>query len=130
MPSMKRAATMSMRSTLAKGRGAQNRRDRPVAGPPAPVVLAVQSVRSRRLRYPWWVATDDATPSTRDAILTQARRLFAEHGYDGTSLNDIAEAVGIRRSSVLHHFPSKEVIYQEVFQTAMLEFAARVDVAT
>jgi AcrR family transcriptional regulator len=76
------------------------------------------------------VATDEATPSTRDAILVEARRLFAEHGYDGTSLNDIAEAVGIRRSSVLHHFPSKEVIYQQVFQQAFLEFSVRVDTAT
>ncbi len=67
---------------------------------------------------------------TRTAILHEARRCFAAAGYDGCSLNEIAEAVGIRKSSLLHHFPSKEQLYQEVFQTAMIEWMGRVDFAT
>lgn len=45
--------------------------------------------------------------SRRDQILIGAGELFAEYGYYGASLRDIARHVGISHPGMLHHFPSK-----------------------
>ena len=48
---------------------------------------------------------------TRQAILDAALHAFAEKGYFGSSLRDIATAVDVRESALYNHFPSKEALF-------------------
>lgn len=52
--------------------------------------------------------------ATREAILREAELEFAVTGFRATRLEDIADAVGIRRPSLLHHFPTKIALYDAV----------------
>jgi AcrR family transcriptional regulator len=55
---------------------------------------------------------------TREKILEAAIDLFAERGYDGTSMRDIAGAVGIRESAIYKHYAGKDAILQAIFAYA------------
>ena len=52
----------------------------------------------------------------RTRILNEATRLFAAQGVDGTALQEIADAVGVRKPSLLYHFPSKEALHVSVLE--------------
>src|SRR5512139_587796 len=49
---------------------------------------------------------------TRQAILDAALDLFGDRGFFGTSLRDIARAVGVRESALYNYFPSKEALFE------------------
>ena len=49
---------------------------------------------------------------TRQAILDAALDLFAQKGFFGTSLRDVATAVGVRESALYNYFPSKDALFE------------------
>jgi AcrR family transcriptional regulator len=63
------------------------------------------------------VDTGSATGSIRDQVIAASTRLFAASGFEATPLQDIADAVGVSKPAVLHHFPSKEHIRQGVLES-------------
>jgi AcrR family transcriptional regulator len=68
-----------------------------------------------------------SAPSTKELILEVAQRRFAEQGPANTSLNDIADEVGIARSSLLHHFPSKDELRRAVVHESFESWVTLVD---
>ena len=54
--------------------------------------------------------------STKEKIFDAALDLFSKKGYDSVSLREIAEEVGIKKSSIYSHYPSKEAILMDIFE--------------
>ena len=54
-----------------------------------------------------------------DSVLAAAVRLFNDQGYDATSMFDIAESLGITKSSVYHHISGKEQLLQMAMDRAL-----------
>src|SRR6266566_523093 len=66
--------------------------------------------------------------STRKSELTrQAARLFAEKGYHGTSIGDLAEAMGVQKGSLYAHIDSKADLLWEVARDGAAAFHAGLD---
>lgn len=54
----------------------------------------------------------------RREVLDTAARLFHERGYQGTSMDEIADAVGLTKGSLYHHFDSKTDILTAIYEEA------------
>lgn len=55
----------------------------------------------------------------RQQVLRAATRLFAAHGFDATPIQAVADAVGVSKPSVLHHFASKEELRRAVLDNIL-----------
>ena len=64
--------------------------------------------------------------STRDRLLAVALEQFAARGFSGVSIASIADALGLSKQALLHHFSSKEKLYGELLHTISLDFEARI----
>jgi AcrR family transcriptional regulator len=74
-------------------------------------------VKSRREMY---------SEATRAALLEEATALFAERGYAGTSLEDVASASQVTRGAVYHHFASKQALFEAVLELQEARVTAEV----
>src|SRR5580692_12209601 len=55
---------------------------------------------------------------TRERIMKAAERLFAERGYDGTSIRAIVAKARVNQAAINYHFDGKEGLYREVLRAA------------
>lgn len=69
--------------------------------------LRMSTVKSRREQY---------SEATRAALLAAATRRFAEHGFAGTALEDIAGDIQATRGAIYHHFAGKGALFEAVFE--------------
>jgi len=53
-----------------------------------------------------------------EGILDRAAALFARRGFAKTSVQDVADAVGLSKAGLLHHFPSKDALHEAVLAQA------------
>jgi AcrR family transcriptional regulator len=61
----------------------------------------------------------ERSPYDRDRVVDVAVKVFTERGYDGTSMADIARALGVHKSSIYHHVASKEQLLEEAVKRAL-----------
>ena len=64
---------------------------------------------------------------TRQQILETAQRLFTEHGYDATSLQMIADEMGLTKAAVYYHFRAKSDILRAAMQPGIRRLEALLD---
>jgi len=67
------------------------------------------------------------TGSTAERIVSEARSLIMTRGYNGFSYADIAEAVGIRKASIHHHFPAKSDLAKAVIEETRAVIHAQIE---
>ena len=63
--------------------------------------------------------TRESAVDSRQEILRTAARLFQQHGYDATSMNDVAAALKLSKGGLYHHFQSKDEILFNLMSHAM-----------
>jgi len=66
---------------------------------------------------------------TRQQILETAQRLFAEHGYDATSIQMIADEMGLTKAAVYYHFRAKSDMLHAVMEPGVRRIETLLDEA-
>ncbi|MDQ0012059.1 AcrR family transcriptional regulator [Variovorax boronicumulans] len=72
----------------------------------------------------------ERTESTQLALIEAARALFVSKGYGDTSTPEIAQAAGITRGALYHHFADKRDLFRQVLAREAMAVAADIEAAT
>jgi AcrR family transcriptional regulator len=62
-----------------------------------------------------------------ERLLAEATRLFAEHGYDRTSVQEIVEAAGVTKGALYHYFGSKDDLLYEIYGRVLRQQTERLN---
>src|SRR5215472_4995198 len=54
--------------------------------------------------------------ATREHLIEVATRLFADRGYEGTSIEAVQQGAGVSRGSLYHHFAGKDALFEAVLE--------------
>ena len=65
----------------------------------------------------------------QETVLRRAIELFNRQGYDATSIGDLARELGLTKSAIYHHVPSKEALLTAALDEALDGLSAAIDAA-
>ncbi|WP_370946376.1 TetR/AcrR family transcriptional regulator [Amycolatopsis sp. cg5] len=72
---------------------------------------------------------EDRSNSTKAALVSAARELFAARGYAAVPADEIVRAAGVSRGALYHHYGDKQGLFRAVFEEVEREVTAEVDAA-
>lgn len=64
---------------------------------------------------------------TRASIIKAARRIFGDRGFAATTMDDIATGARVAKGAVYHYFPTKEAVFEAVFEQVSLDLVSELD---
>ena len=82
-------------------------------------------VRSKE--SPGRAAGKAARPPVKERLLHVATRLFARHGFEGTSVQDIVDAAGVTKGAMYHYYGSKDDLLYEVYHQVLTMQTSHLD---
>lgn len=84
------------------------------------MVVSMETARPRRAEY---------SESTRNALVESAVELFTQHGYTGTSLDEIARNARVTKGALYHHFSGKQAVFEAAFEAVDTQVVQRMSEA-
>ncbi len=90
-----------------------------------PRAARVRAARGKGAKEKW----AERRAARREAILAAALDEFAERGFEGARLDDVARRAGIAKGTIYLYFADKETLFQELIRSALSPFVATIEAA-